>query len=139
MIGGVMMSCRDRDTVMSLPYPIWARVRYGLAGLDEWSSRADVRGRLDEIRRLPGIGPRALQEIQDWLNEDPATRAEMPVEDPQRLSEQRSRSRRTLLGRVSTIVSPRASVCTHLVPVGRDADRAPRVGRHSSALAGTRT
>ncbi len=63
------MATRNCDTVMGLPYPIWALLRYRGTGIDEWSTRADVRGRLDQIRQIRGIGPRRLEAIQNWLDE----------------------------------------------------------------------
>jgi len=58
------------DTLQSLGGTICNLVRYGdySLRLTHLSSRDDVRNRLDQIRRLPGIGPKRFQEIVDWVN-----------------------------------------------------------------------
>jgi hypothetical protein len=63
------------DCILDLEYPIDALLRYERIGLNDCSTRADVRARLDQIRQIRGIGPKRMQIIQDWLDEKPdATR-----------------------------------------------------------------
>jgi hypothetical protein len=62
------------DSILSLPFEINARIRYGLDGINEHSTRADVAARLDEVRKVEGIGPKRLAAIvQAWLEGRPYT------------------------------------------------------------------
>jgi hypothetical protein len=60
----------DRRTVMCLPFSMCAHVRYAQIGIHEYSTRADVRACLSLIRNLQGIGPKSMEIIQAWLDEE---------------------------------------------------------------------
>ena len=66
------MTRRITNTVLDLPFSINSRLRYHQLqlGIDEFSTRADVRARLDLIRRIRGVGPKSLVVIQEWLDEE---------------------------------------------------------------------